>query len=114
MIKLHIVLKGEENLDFITDGIKKNNKITYKENNILVNVSIFKNKIIMNRKCNEYEIELLLEDKKKTISTYSVFGGTKKFDLETKTKKLVIMDDRIDVEYNLEDNDFKFTLEVIK
>lgn len=113
MIKLHIMLKGEENLDFITDGIKKNNKITYKENNILVSIHIFKNKIKINRKCNEYEINLLIEDKKDTISTYSVFGGVKIFELETKTKKLIITDEKLVAEYNLEGNDFKFTLEVI-
>lgn len=113
MIKLHIMLKGEENLDFITDGIKKNNKITYKENNILVSVNILKNKIKMNRKCSEYEINLLFDKNKDTISTYSVFGGLKKFDLNTKTKNLIITEDKIIIEYNLEGNDFKFTLEVI-
>lgn len=113
MIKLHIMLKGEENLDFITDGIKNNNKITYKENDVLVCINVLKNKIKMNRKCNEYEIDLLFEKSKDTISTYSVFGGLKKFDLVTKTKKLLITDDKIIVDYNLEGNDFKFILEVI-
>lgn len=113
MIKLHIILEGESNLDFITNGIKKNNKITYKENDILVNISTFKNKIKINRSCKEYEINLILESNKNTISTYSVFGGSKKFDLNTKTKNLIITDKKIVSEYNLEGNDFKFILEVI-
>lgn len=113
MIKLHIILEGESNLDFITNGVKKNNKITYKENDILVSIVILKNKIKINRSCNEYHIDLILDSNKETVSTYSVFGGSKKFDLNTKTNKLLITDEKIISEYNIEGNDFKFILEVI-
>ena len=100
-----------ENMIIETSGIKTNNKIVYKENNITVSILISNNKIEMNRTCNEYKINLVFENKKKTISTYQVFGMPKTFDLETKTNKLIIDDNKIEIIYELEGNNFKYLLE---
>ena len=48
-----------------------------------------------------------------TESTYTVFGGTKKFILNTITNKLKISDNKIELEYSLEGNKFKYLLEVV-
>ena len=106
------LVSEEENLNVETTGIKTKNKIVYKENNITVTILIFNNKIEMNRTCNEYKINMIFEKGKKTISKYNVFGMPKEFLLETKTKKLEITDTHINLDYNLEGNDFSYSLEV--
>ena len=106
------LISDEENLSIDTTGIKTGNKIVYKENNITVTILIFNNKIEMNRTCNEYKINLIFEKNKKTISKYNVFGMSKEFLLETKTKKLEIGENEITINYNLEGNNFKYHLEV--
>lgn len=105
------LLSKEDNLIIEVSGIKTNNKIVYKENNITVTVLILNNKIEMNRTCNEYKINLVFEKDKKTVSTYQVFGMPKVFDLETITKNLIINDNSLELNYNLEGNDFKYSLE---
>jgi len=104
------LISDEENLNIQTSGIKTNNKIVYKENNITVTILIFNNKIEMNRTCNEYKINLIFEKNKITTSKYNVFGMPKEFLLETKTNKLIIEDNKIDLNYNLEGNNFKYSL----
>lgn len=106
------LISNEDNLNIETTGIKTNNKIVYKENNITVTILILNNKIEMNRTCNEYKINMIFEKGKKTISKYNVFGMPKEFLLETKTKKLEITDTNIYLNYNLEGNDFSYSLEV--
>ena len=104
------LLSNEENLVIETSGIKTNNKIVYKENDITVTILIFDNKIELNRTCNDYKINLKFEKNKKTISTYQVFGGSKVFELETITKKLKIDNNKIEINYELEGNNFKYLL----
>ena len=104
------LISDEENLSIETTGIKTSNKIVYKENNITVTILIFNNKIEMSRTCNEYKINLIFEKEKDTISKYNVFGMPKEFLLETKTNKLIIEDNKIDLNYNLEGNNFKYSL----
>ena len=105
------LISNEENLNIETSGIKTNNKLVYKENNIIVTILIFDNRIEMNRTCNEYKINFVFEKAKKTISRYNVFGMPKEFLLETKTNKLIIKDNQIELNYNLEGNNFKYSLE---
>jgi len=105
------LISDDENLIIETAGIKTNKKLVYKENDITVTILIFDNKIEMNRSCNEYKINLVFENNKKTISNYQVFGMPKTFDLETKTKKLIIEENLIELEYELEGNNFKYSIE---
>lgn len=106
------LISEEENLTIETTGIKTDNKIVYKENNITVTILIFNNKIEMNRTCNEYKINLVFEKNKKTISKYNVFGMPKEFILETKTNDLLITNTEIKINYNLEGNDFYYHLNI--
>ena len=105
------LISDEDNLSIEVSGIKTNNKIVYKENNITVAILILNNRIEMNRTCNEYKINLVFEKNKKSISTYQVFGMPKTFDLETTTKKLNIEDKKLEIDYELEGNNFKYLLE---
>ena len=106
-----ILISDIDNLKLDTNGIKTNNKIIYKENNITVTILIFNNKIEMNRSSDEYDINLLFELNTTTNSTYSFHGTNKKFTLLTYTKKLIIKDNKINIDYNLEGNNFSYSLE---
>ena len=106
------LISDEDNIDTIITGYRDNNHITYKDNNVDVVLDKKKKKITMTRKCNEYTIQLNFDKDSKTISTYQVFGGNKKFELETITKELLISDNKIIINYNLEGNDFSYTLEM--
>lgn len=106
------LVSDDEKLDIEVIGIKSKNKIVYKENDITVTILLLNNKIKMNRVCSEYKINLIFEKDKSTISTYNVFDISKKFDLETKTQKLIITDDRIEINYELEQNKFYYLLEL--
>ena len=111
-VMLHVSLYGDENIDINTSGIKTKNTYKYKENDILVKVKVDRDILYINRKCNDYEINLVFKENSNTISTYTVFGGFKKFNLETKTNKLIISSDKIELEYSIEDSRFKYLLEV--
>lgn len=106
------LISEDENLNIETTGIKTNKKLVYKENDITVTILILNNKIEMNRTCNDYKINLIFEQNKKTISTYNVFGMPKVFELETLTKILKISDNEIKIEYELEGNNFSYTLKL--
>lgn len=112
-VNLHVKITGEENLELNTKGIKNNNEYKYLENDITVVVKISDKEVNIIRKCNDYNINLVFKEDKETISTYSVFGGKKEFLLNTKTNKLIINDNLIEIEYDLEGNNFKYILEVI-
>ena len=111
-VMLHVSLYGDENIDINTSGIKPKNTYKYKENDILVKVKVDRDILYINRKCNDYEINLVFKENNNTISTYTVFGGFKKFNLETNTNKLIISSDKIELEYSIEDSRFKYLLEV--
>ena len=113
MVNLNVKITGEENLELNIKGIKNNNEYKYLENDITVVVKISDKEVNIMRKCNDYNINLVFVENEETISTYSVFGGRKKFLLNTRTHKLEITDNSIIIEYDLEGNSFKYLLEVI-
>jgi len=106
------LLSDEGNLVINTNGIKNKNKIIYKENEISVTILIFDNKIEMKRVHPDYIIELNFDINKETYTNYQFIGGDKVFKLTTKTKKLIISDKKIEIEYVLEDNKFSYKLEL--
>ena len=112
MSKIKVKLIAEEVIDNIYDTIIEDNVIKYEEGN--VNVTITKNKdyVKMERKCSDYLITLNLK-KGKNISYYQVFGGSKVFELETIVNKYKVNNKVIEIDYNLEGNDFYFKLENI-
>ncbi len=115
MSKINLVstlVSENENLKIETTGTKTNNKIVYKENNITVTILILNNRIEMNRLCDEYKINLIFEKNKKSISTYSVFGAPKIFELDTFTNKLIQNDKYIKINYELEGNNFSYHLKL--
>lgn len=106
------LISVDDNLKIDTIGIKKDNKILYKENEISVTIIVLNNKIEVKRVHPDYVIELFFDKNEDTLSNYRFIGGNKNFKLHTKTKKLLISDKKIEIEYILEDNTFKYKLEL--
>ena len=106
------LISNEDNLNIETKGIKTDNKIIYKENEISVTIVVLNNRIEMKRVHPDYIVELVFEKDKETLSSYKFVGGNKEFKLKTTTNKLVASDKKIEIDYKLEDNNFKYKLEL--
>ena len=101
-----------DNIDIKTTGIKNKNKIIYKENDVSVTIYTDSNKICIKRVSKDYDIELFFDEGKKTISNYRLFGANKVFELETFTKKILLSDKFINIDYILEENNFSYELKI--
>lgn len=119
MGKINIITKLEnvnEKKFFSTDcmGLKTDNKIKFFDNNIGITIIMNDNEIVIDRRCDEYEIVIvasLLETKK---GRYKI-KGLGNIDLEVKTKKLEINENGFEVNYLMildSDNpqEFKYTV----
>ena len=106
------LISEDDNLSISVNAIRLDNKIIYKENDIQVTLLINNNKIEMMRLALDYQINLIFEKNKNTTSTYKFIGGDKFFKLNTKTEKLKISDNKVEIKYELEDNKFSYTVEM--
>ena len=119
MGKINIITKLEnvnEKKFFSTDcmGLKIDNKIKFFDNNIGITITMNDNEIVIDRRCDEYEIVIvasLLETKK---GIYKI-KGLGNLDLDVKTKKLEINETGFEVNYLMildSDNpqEFKYTV----
>ena len=119
MGKINIITKLEnvnEKKFFSTDcmGLKIDNKVKFFDNNIGITITMNDNEIVIDRRCDEYEIVIvasLLETKK---GIYKI-KGLGNLDLDVKTKKLEINENGFEVNYLMildSDNpqEFKYTV----
>ena len=112
-IRLREIFKSDdEDIDIDIIGIINKNKIVYKENDIKVTIVVLSNKIFMNRKHSNYEIDFVFENKVTTEATYILKEYNKEFKFDIKTTKLEIKEDLIDIVYRIEDNIFSFILKI--
>lgn len=86
-------------------ALKKDNEITYFDNDVKVSLKILKNKILLTRENDKFKINLEFEENKSLITDYVIKDLGLKVKLETKTKKVVINDESIYVSYDLFMND---------
>lgn len=84
-------------------GIKNDNKLVYKENNIMVTLEILNNQIKIERKCDEYTLRMDFRESLTTPLIYDIkgVGNTK---LNIKTKKIEIKNNNIFIKYELIDS----------
>ena len=102
------------NIDTI--GIKTDNKIKYKDNEINLVICVNKAEIMIERKCKEYSLILHLSQNNMTKGTYNIYNlGI--IDLDITTNKLIINENKAEINYildfgNEEKTEFEFSLEV--
>ena len=86
-------------------ALRKNDEITYFDNDVKVSLKILKNKILLTRENDKFKINLEFEENKNLVTDYVIKDLGLKVKLETKTKKVVINDESIYVSYDLFMND---------
>lgn len=95
-------------------GVKNQDKICYKENEIVVTILVEDNKIMMKRKNLEYEIHFNFVEKSNSISKYFLNNNNLWLPLDTFTDKIVVDDSNIKLEYQLklDTKPTKFSFEI--
>lgn len=117
-IKINSKIFGKESEEYkiSVNGIKKDNIITYKDDNALVNIELSDAAISIKRENNEMTQTLKFEEKKENKTNYFIKEFNMDITLITKTKKLLIEKNSIKIEYELYMNEeysdtFTYTLE---
>ena len=82
-------------------ALKKDDEITYFDNDVKVSVKVLNNRILLTRENDEFKINLEFEENKNLVTDYVIKDLGLKVKLETKTKKVVIKDESIYVSYDL-------------
>lgn len=116
-IKLLVNLKENNKIVFKDKcffGVINDEKIVYKEDEIIVTILNFDNKIIMKRQSKEYEINLEFIEGKTTTGKYFINNGNLWLPLDTFTDKILFDDSYIRIEYTLtlDENETKFLFEI--
>lgn len=100
-IKIKTTLKNNEtNTKYETKGIYNQNKISFLENNIRVNIYIENNALQIVRTTDEYQIFLKFQEFLTIHGKYDI-KDIGILELETKTEKLEVNDKRIFIQYIL-------------
>lgn len=101
-IKTSLKYQGEiTNYDVL--GIKTNNKIVYYEDNNKVTLIINNDSINLIRKDIDTMLEIEFINNKKVIGYYTLLDGNNKLELDIYTKKLIIKDTYVEIEYEFND-----------
>ena len=82
-------------------ALKKDDEITYFDNDVQVSLKVLNNRILLTRENDEFKINLEFEENKNLVTDYVIKDLGLKVKLETKTKKVVIKDESIYVSYDL-------------
>ena len=96
-------IKSTSSLVVVKDkkGILKDNIITYNHNGVMIRLKLLENKIFFERENNDVKIYLEFEKNKSIITKYVIKDMGIEIKLESKTKNLIINDNKIMVEYDL-------------
>lgn len=104
----YILTHKDEIIRQTTQGIKNNNSIVFKDQDVMFNLTILDDKVLLTRKNDEYVLELeLSKDKSKGTYLIDKIGN---IELRPIMKELIIEDNKIKIKYIL--NDELFILEL--
>lgn len=104
-----ILQKEEEIIKNTYEAKYENNTITYLEEDILVKIEI-KDNIKIIRENDEYILEMVFKDSQTTNNKFILKENNYALDLPITTKKLQINKDKIEIEYEVNDEKNKFTV----
>lgn len=104
-VKIYSVLSNNDNetttVEALADYDEKENVIKYQEEDLKVEIKISNDKVVMNRKNDEYNLSLIFELNEKIKCKYLVNSIGLTVDITAYTKKLEIEENRIYINYEL-------------
>lgn len=110
-VNINGYIKGENTETFSLYGIYSNNILKYKYNDSLIRLEIYDDMIIMDKKDNDSEVHFTFKDNVETICKYKVYGRNLEFKIFT--KNIEINDNKIYINYMVEDNnDIIFNIDI--
>ena len=122
-IKIYSILENNDNettkLETFADFDETKGIIKYNEEELKVEIELFKEKIVMKRSNSEYDLTLNFELNKKIRCKYDVNSVGLNLEIDVFTKKLEIEENRIYINYELfNDNksigEFEYKLMVLE
>lgn len=101
IVNHEVISSGDKSLLNEIKALKKDDEITYFDNDVKVSLKVLNNRILLTRENDEFKINLEFEENKNLVTDYVIKDLGLKVKLETKTKKVVIKDESIYVSYDL-------------
>lgn len=116
MINGGVFSKNDEELIDNVKAVYKDNLIAYNLNGITIKITTFPDKLLITRENDDMKLNLEFEENKRLVSKYLIKDLGLNVKVETKTKKLIMNDNNLKVEYDLFMNEefsdsFTFNLE---
>lgn len=106
-IKVNALLHNKKDDKFFNSdvtGIKSNNTIKYIDNDVVVVISLDKDNISLKRRSDEYDIDMHFKENTLTEGKYNI-KALGFFNLKVFTSKLIIQDNKIEIEYEIQIED---------
>lgn len=104
-IKIYSLLSNSDNenttIEALADFDKEKNIIKYKEEDLQVTIQILDNKVIIERKNEEYDLNLVFSQNEKVTCKYQVDFIGLNLEIDVYTKILEIEENRIYINYEL-------------
>ena len=104
-IKIYSVLENNDHETTTVEAIAEydadKKTVKYSEDDLKVEIKLFENKIVMNRKNDEYDLNLEFILNKKVRCKYEVKSISLNLEIDVYTKKLEIEENRIYINYFL-------------
>lgn len=110
-IKVKVTLENvtENNTDTTdTYGIKNKNKLTYQISNTKYQLETLKDEIILKRETEEFIHGMVFKLDKTTTTEYYIKSLSSSISIQIKTKKLVINDNKIIINYETLENNNEY------
>ena len=104
-IKIYSLLSNSDNenttIEALADFDKEKNIIRYKEEDLQVTIQILDNKVLIERKNEEYDLNLFFSQNEKVTCKYQVDFIGLNLEIDVYTKILEIEENRIYINYEL-------------
>ena len=104
-IKIYSLLSNSDNdnttIEALADFDKEKNIIKYKEEDLQVTIQILDNKVIIERKNEEYDLNLIFSQNERVTCKYQVDFIGLNLEIDVYTKILEIEENRIYINYEL-------------
>lgn len=121
MAKVSCVINLKEDDKIVIDkkqvkGIKIDNKITFKDGDVIVTITMDNNKIMMKRVNKEYELNLEFEEGNNTTGKYFLNNDNLWLPIEVFADKILVSENCVEVDYYIDkiNFNFKISFEVIE